>query len=128
MSLAAPARRAQHSRLPWVAAGSAAATAIIYLLIGLGVVFVGRPTTGENASLFEFGVVMATVSAIVAALLLRFRSRRLWIAVGVVQAIVIVGYFVLADVRDPHFEPWGLVIKALQGVVLVSTGLLALHR
>jgi hypothetical protein len=124
MSVSAPAR----PTLTWVAAGSAAATAVLYLLIAFGVAFVGRPTTGESASLFEFGVVMATVSGVVAALLVRFRARPLWIAVGVLQAALIVGYFVLAEVRDPQFEPWGLTIKALQVVVLTAVALLALRR
>lgn len=100
--------------------GVAAATvaAVLYLLIGVGVLSVGGSTTGENAGLLEFGLVMAATFGVVAGLLLFVRRRAVLLAVAVLQVIVLVGYVALSDMRDPPFDPWGLLIKVAQLVVL----------
>jgi hypothetical protein len=44
--------------------------------------------------------------------------------IGLLDAAVIVGYCVMASIRGPPFEPWGLLIKACQIVLLVAIGIL----
>ncbi len=114
-------------RVRYLAAAAAAAAAVLYLLIGAGVLSVGTAASGEATDLFSFGAMAGGTFAIVAALLLRFRSRPLWVAVGALQVVVIVGYFAVADVRTPPIEPWGLLIKASQAVVLLAVIALAIR-
>lgn len=110
-----------------MAAGAAAITAALYFLIGLGVLWVGDAQGGDAPDLFAFGAVTGTTFAVTTLLLLRFKSRLLWILVAAVQVIVIAGYFALSNVRTPPFEVWGLLVKACQVVVLLAAGYLALR-
>lgn len=100
--------------------GVAAATvaALLYLMIGIGVLSVGESTTGEDAGLLGFGLVMAASFLGVAGLLLFVRQRAVLLAVAALQVIVLVGYVALSDMRDPPFDPWGVLIKVAQLVVL----------
>lgn len=109
---------------PRLRAGGAAASAVaalVYLLIGLGILSIGTARSGEAPDLPQFGVTMAVVSLAIAAVLLRLRSRIVLGAVAVLQLVVIVGYFALAGIRVPPVELWGLVIKGLQLVALGVT-------
>lgn len=109
---------------PRLRAGGAAASgaaALIYLLIGLGIASIGTARSGEAPDLPQFGVTMAVVSLAIAAVLLRLRSRVVLGAVAALQFAVIVGYFALAEIREPPVELWGLVIKGLQLVALGVT-------
>lgn len=104
-----------------VAAAAALVAAGLYLLIGLGVLDIGESTQAAAATdLFAFGAMMAATFAVVAALLWRLRSALLWAAVAVLQVIVLVGYVAFANVRDPAFDPWGILIKICQAIVLVA--------
>lgn len=100
--------------------GVAAATvaAVLYLLIGVGVLSVGESTTGEDAGLLGFGLVMAATFLVVAGLLQFVRRRAVLLAVAMLQVVVLVGYVALSDMRDPPFDPWGVLIKVAQLVVL----------
>jgi hypothetical protein len=100
--------------------GVAAATvaSVLYLLIGIGVLSVGESTSGEDAGLLGFGLVMAATFGVVAGLLLLVRRRAVLLAVAALQVVVLVGYVALSDMRDPPFDPWGLLIKVAQLVVL----------
>ena len=100
-----------------VAAGVAA---VLYFLIGLGVLPVGESSSGGTPDLFGFGAILGGAFAVAAVLLWRFQSRVLWAAVAILQIVVIVGYVALADLRVPPFEPWGLVVKACQVLVLCA--------
>lgn len=111
----------------YTAAGAALAAAALYLLIGLGVLSIGTAKSGEAVDLWSFGATAGATFAVVAALLLRFRSRLLLASVAVLQVIVIVGYFALADIRTPPIEPWGLLIKVCQAIVLVAVAVLLLR-
>ena len=108
------------ARLREVGIAAALGAAAVYLFIGLGFLAIGTSASGAAPDLLSFGLTMAITYAVVAALLLRFRSRMVWIAVAAVQVIVIVGYFGLSSIRMPPVELWGLVIKACQAVVLIS--------
>jgi hypothetical protein len=110
-----------------VAAAAAAGSAILYFLIGFGMIEVGRSTSGEN-DIFAFGMTVGAVF-VVAAVIVLWTSRR-WLLgiVGAVDLMVIIGYFVLAGVREPPFEPNGLLIKGLQVIMLAAIIGLLLHR
>ena len=98
----------------WISAG-------LYALIGLGVLLVGESADGGDPGLLGFGAMMAVVFVIAALLLMRFRSPILWLAVVVLQLIVLVGYAAFAGYRLPPFEPWGLIVKLDQSVLLAAT-------
>lgn len=112
-------------RLRSIGAGAAALAATVYLFIALGVVSIGTAASGEAPDLLSFGLTMAVVFILVAAVLLRFQARTLTLAVAGLQVLVIVGYFALSNIRTPPVEPWGLLIKALQVIVLVAALVLA---
>jgi hypothetical protein len=95
--------------------------AALYALIGLGVLSISESTGGGTSDLFGFGAMMVGVFAVTAALLMRFRSPVLWVAVAVLQLIVLVGYAAFAGYRIPAFEPWGLLIKLDQAILLVAS-------
>ena len=98
----------------WVSAG-------LYMLIGIGVLPVGESASGGDPGLLGFGALMAVVFAVAALLLMRFRSAILWVAVVVLQLMVLVGYAAFAGYRLPPFEPWGLIVKLDQVVLLAAT-------
>ena len=110
--------RADHVRYTAVAA--AAAAAILYYLIGLGVLYIGKSTRDTGPDLFGFGAMAGSAFVVAAILLYLFRSRIVLVAIGLLQVLVIVGYFAMADIRSPSFEMWGLHVKACQVVVLAA--------
>lgn len=118
-----------HSRtLRLVAAGAAAGSAILYYLIGFELLYIGESTTGEDAGLMGFGLTVGTVFVVAAALVLLVRNRWVLGAVGLVTLVTLIGYFAVAGVREPPFEPWGLLIKVLQVAMLAAVGLLVFGR
>jgi hypothetical protein len=128
------ARIAEHdAAIRRLAIAAALVAAALYALIGLGVLDVGRPSSGAAPDLGPFGAVMATTFMVVAIALARFTSVPALVGVILVQLIVIVGYFAMAGVRVPGIEINGLLVKLAQLVVLISAiGLLletrARHR
>jgi hypothetical protein len=107
-------------RIELFAAGVAAATAIIYFLIGFEVLAIGQPADGSAPDILVFGLLSGAAFLLVAGLLLAVRRRWAWIAIAVFDALTIVAYFAVAEVRDPPFETWGLLIKALQVVLMAA--------
>ena len=107
-------------RIELFAAGVAAATAILYLLIGFEVLYIGEPADGSAGDILGFGLSSAVAFAVIAALLLAVRRRWAWIVVALFSAMTVAIYFAVAAVRDPPYEIWGLLVKALQ-VVLLGT-------
>ena len=104
-----------------VAALASLAAGALYLALGLGVVSVGESTQEATTDLFGFGVLMAAVSAVVAAAVwLLPASRAVLAAVAVVQLVALVGYVAAAGLREPPFELWGVLVKASQAIVLVA--------
>jgi hypothetical protein len=111
-----------------VAIGGALGATALYLLIGLGVLAIGKAANGGTSDLFSFGAMMAVVFGVTALLLARFRSRAVLVTVAVLQVIVLVGYVAFAGVRDPAFELWGVSVKACQAIVLAAVVYLLTHR
>lgn len=103
---------------------TAGISALLYYLIGFGVLDIGEAASGEDPGLLGFGLSAGTVF-LVAGLLLLFVHRRWLVAlIGLMDAAVIVGYFAMADIRVPSYEVWGLSIKAAQVVLLLAIGFL----
>jgi len=99
-----------------VAVVAAVMTAVLYLMVGFGVVSVGRSSSGEAPDLLRFGLTAGVTFAVAAGLLGLFRSRVLWFALALLNVVVVVAYFALSDLREPPVELWGLLIKACQVV------------
>jgi hypothetical protein len=105
----------RETRLRRPAAVLAAGISILYLLIFVGVLSVGRAEAGELGILG----VASGVFAVLAVLLWRVRSRLLWAGAGVLQALLTWMYVAIAPERDPSYEAWGLTIRGLSMVLLV---------
>lgn len=106
---------------------AAAAAALLYLFIALGILSAGESVEGGTTDLFAFGALLATTFVVVAAALWRFESRAVWGVIALVQIVVLVGYVAVSGVREPAFEVWGLLIKACQATVLVAVAYLVLR-
>ncbi len=106
-----PGQRSQQVR--YAAAGAAALAALLYVLAGT----VGSVKLG-------FCLAMGGTFAAVAILLFFFGQRRVWNLVALLDLGAIAGYFAVAPTRDPHFEIWGIAIKASQVVLLAVLGYL----
>lgn len=120
------ARAMRPDRLRYLGVAAAVAAAVLYLLIGVGVLSIGTAASGQAPDLLSFGLLMGVLFGGVATLLVFVRSRAVWLVVGLFQVLVIVGYFAMSGIRTPAVEPWGLLVKACQAVVLVAVALLAL--
>ena len=96
------------------------ATAMLYLLIGVGVLTVVDTSAGAAPSLLEFGLLAGSAYLLGAGLLIAFDRRSLWLLGAVLQVGVIVMYVLVSSQRTPPFELWGLTIKVLQAVILAA--------
>ncbi len=110
------ARLPGHRRLRHVATGAAALAALLYVLMGV-----------VASIALAFSLVMGGIFAAATVFLLVFDGRRVWIPVALLDLGAIVGYFAVAGTRDPHFEIWGLAIKASQVVLLAALGYLIIR-
>ena len=111
----------------YLAMAGAAAAALLYFLIGFEVLVIGESKTGTN-DIIGFGLSAGTTFAVIA-ILVAFVDRG-WVlaTVALLDVAVIVGYFAFAGVREPAYEPWGLLVKACQLVLLGAVGYLFVHR
>lgn len=98
------------------AAVLASLVGVLYLLVATQVVHVSD-TTGK-ASPFVPMAAAALVFWLGAVVLLLLDRQIVYLLGAAVQLVVIVGYFAVAPSRDPHIEPWGLLIKAAQVAIL----------
>ena len=115
---------ATRTELRRLAIATSALTAVLYLLVGFELLYIGESTSGEDPGLMGFGLVMSGTFAVATVLLALLQWRWVWIAVAVLNAVVIVGYFALAGERTPPFEWPGLLVKAVQLVTLLATAML----
>jgi hypothetical protein len=107
-------------RVRYVAASASSAMAIIYFLIGRGVLDVGASTSGEMVDLAQFGF-SAAIAYVVLALALMVTDRRwLWLLATLLMLWVYVIYVSTSGVREPPFEPWGLTLRVIQLPLLLA--------
>ena len=114
-------------RLRVVAIVAALVSAVFYVLIGVGVLDVGKGADGTGPDVLGFGLVAGAAFLLVAAIVAALRRRSAWLLSAVFTGLVIVGYFVTADIRRPPVEPWGLTVKAVQVVLLVALVFLSIR-
>ena len=101
-----------------IATGSVVATALLYFLIGLGVLNIGTSKEGAGNDLLGFGTVSGVAYLIVATLIYLIKRKLVWILAAVFDLLVIIVYFAVAGIRQPPYEVWGLLIKVLEVVLL----------
>jgi hypothetical protein len=99
------------------AAIASAAMALIYFLIGLGVLSVGGSKSGEMVDLTVFGFSAGAAFLILAGLLTFTDRRWIWVLAAIFQAFVYLVYFGVAAGREPSFEVWGITLRVIQVVV-----------
>lgn len=100
-----------------------ALVALLYFLIGLGVVTV---LPDDPSSQTAFGLIAGGSFAIGAVIASRYDKRLLWALGTVGLAFVIWTYFNLAPERTPNFEVWGITIRVLQVPLLIALAYLAI--
>lgn len=109
------------------AAAVAVGIAALYLLIGLGMLDIGTTASGQTPELLDFGLALAGVFLAMGIAVLILSRRAVWAVIAAADLLIIAGYFLLADVRSPSFELWGLLTKALQAVFLVALAILLMR-
>ena len=93
--------------------------ALIYYLIGLGVLGIGGTSSGESVDLWLFGFSAGSGFLIMSLLLMRTDRRWVWIVAAMVQAWVFLMYFLVSGTREPPFEVWGIALRILQVPLLL---------
>jgi hypothetical protein len=92
--------------------------AIAYVLIGLNVLAVGSLTTVEKPAAIIF---TAAASYLLGGLLIGLRRRALWVVGAMINALVMVVFFVTYQNRpDVIMSPGGLATKTAQLLLEVS--------
>jgi len=104
----------------------AAVMAVIYFLIGAGVLRVVAPND-DPGYMFVFGALAAGAFLLGALLLMRFDRRWLWMLGAAFQVFVYWGYFSVAPDRTPAFEPWGITLRIVQVPLLIALLYLAVR-
>ncbi len=108
------------------AAGLCAACAVVYLLIGAGVITATAPAA-DGSSLLPFGVAAGLAFATGAVLLVAVDRRVLWVLGAVFQALVVIVYVAVSEKRDPPFEAWGIALKVAEVLILGALVYLAVQ-
>ena len=109
-----------------VAAGLAAAMAVIYFLIGVGVLTVVDGQAGDP-SMLGFGASAGALFLVGAILLFEFDRRWLWIAGALLQIFVAAMYVAVSPERTPAFEVWGITLRVIQVPLFAALVYLALR-
>jgi hypothetical protein len=100
-------------------AGLAAGSAVVYALIGFGVVGVVEAGP-DDPSLFWFGI-PASLAFLFGAVIMLASDRVLWWALGAIfQVFTIAAYFDVADRRTPAYEFWGIALRIVQMLILAG--------
>lgn len=111
---------ARRRMIRYAAAGLAAVTAVLYLLIGLHLITVLDGNADQT-----WGLAPAAAYALGAALLVGYDRRLVWILGALLQVFVIYTYFNLAAQRSPAYEVWGIAIRVVQFSLLAVLAYLA---
>jgi hypothetical protein len=109
------------------AAALSAGCALVYFLIGFGVIYPVEDVPADAPSLLFFGVPAGLAFALGAILLLATDRRWLWVLGAVFQVFVIVAYVAVAEKRDPPYEAWGILLKVAQAAILGALAYLAVQ-
>jgi hypothetical protein len=109
-----------------VAAAASAGMAVIYYLIGFGVLSVVRGGS-VDVDILVFGLAAGSAFALGAILLLFFDHRILWIGGALLQLFVVWGYIAVAPDRTPAFELWGITLRIIQVPLFAALVYLALQ-
>jgi hypothetical protein len=112
-------RSSRRQSIRYLAAAASLATALLYFGIAVGVLIVDEPAS-DAPGMFEFGASAGAAFVLGAFLLFALDHRALWFLGALLQVGVIVMYIAVGPQRTPSFEMWGLLIKALQIVILVA--------
>jgi len=108
------------------AAAIAAAMAVIYFMIGLGVLQVVA-VQPAGTDMFAFGAGAGVLFLATAAVILLVDRRVVWAIAAVLQVLIAIMYFAVAPTRDPSFEIWGVTLRVLQAGLFAALVYLALH-
>ncbi len=109
----------------YLAAAMAGVAAVIYLLIGAGVLQV---VDGDQSGMATFGFAAASGFVLGVILLLAWKHPLVWVLGALLQIIVIVMYFAVGPDRTPHYEVWGLALRIPQVLILASLVYLTVVR
>ena len=113
-------RSSRRQSIRYLAAAASLATALLYFGIAVGVLIVVDEPASDAPGMFEFGASAGAAFVLGAFLLFALDHRALWLLGALLQVGVIVMYIAVGPQRTPSFEMWGLLIKALQVVILVA--------
>ncbi|RIK37376.1 MAG: hypothetical protein DCC55_24420 [Chloroflexi bacterium] len=103
---------ASYGRVLWLAVALALITAFSYLLMAWDVLGIGDLRPEEEGGAIVF---VAAVSYLIGGLLILARRRWLWIVGAVVNALVMIFFFMMYQDRPAVlFSPGGLASKAVQ--------------
>jgi predicted secreted protein len=111
-------------RIRFFTAVMAAVVSALYFLIGFQIVAVIEPPEDQAAFALPAGIAFALGALVTLAV----DKRWVWIAGGIVQALIILMYFALSSQREPAFEGWGISIRVAQMLLLAALGYLAIRR
>jgi hypothetical protein len=95
-------------------AATAALISLLYFLIGFQVVTVLDNAEDQTV----FGLVTGGAFLVGTLMILFTDNRVLWGLGATAQALIIAMYFNLAPEREPSYEPWGIIIRVLQVLLL----------
>jgi membrane-anchored protein YejM (alkaline phosphatase superfamily) len=107
----------------YFAALLAAATAVIYFLIGFQLIPVIEPPSDQ-----VFGLFAGLAYTLGVILLLMFDRRVFWFVGSLFQVFVIGMYFNMAAQRVPTYESWGILLRVIQVILLMALVFLALRE
>lgn len=103
-----------------IGATASALMALLYYLIGLGVLNVGGSTTGEMVDLRMFGFSAGSAFLVLAVLLALTDLRWVWAIALLAQFFVYIVYIGASGGRAPAFEIWGITLRLIQLVVIAA--------
>jgi len=102
-----------------VTAALATGAAVVYLLIGFGVLRVVE-TGPSGPSLLGFGLGAAAAFLFGAVVILVSDRMLLWVLGAFFQVFTIFAYVGVAAERTPAYEAWGIGLRIIQGLILVA--------
>jgi hypothetical protein len=109
------------------AAAAAWAAGVLYALVGLGMLDLGRVVDPGAQDLLVFGLAAGAAQLLVGVAVLVAQGRAPLLIVVGFEVLVVLLYVATASVRVPAYEVWGVTIKALEILTIVAALVLATH-